>query len=64
VSALSVVGDKVLLSTREEAVFVSGYVLAGRVIAQYDPATGAASEYLSLEGRTDEPGMDAVAYVP
>jgi hypothetical protein len=64
VSALSVVGDKVLLSTREEAVFVSGYVLAGSLIAQYDPATGAASEYLSLEGRTTAPAMDAVAYVP
>jgi hypothetical protein len=64
VSALSIANGKVLLSTREPAIFVSGYVLAGSHVAQYDPATGAASEYLNLEGRTTEPGVDAVAFVP
>jgi hypothetical protein len=64
VSGLSIANGKVLLSTREDAVFVSGYVLAGSHVAQYDPATGLASEYLNLEGRTDEPGVDAVAFIP
>jgi hypothetical protein len=64
VSALSIANGKVLLSTREEAIFVNGYVLSGSHIAQYDPATGAASAYLDLAGRTIAPGMDAVAFIP
>ncbi len=64
VSGLSIANGMVLLSTREEAVFVSGYVLDGSHVAQYDIATGAASAYLNLEGRTTQPGIDAVAFLP
>jgi hypothetical protein len=64
VSGLSIANGKVLLSTREEAIFVSGYVLGGSHVAQYDLATGVATEYLNLEGRIVESGVDAVAFIP